>query len=96
LIRNTEMKIIAYSQVPNKHTYVHLAYLSATTSLEGPLVVVLGGITLLAFFLIGLRNKLSRAWRRTIWMGICLLIIILLLLFLASIATLSARTQLSG
>jgi hypothetical protein len=63
------MKTIAYSEVPQTHSYVHLAYLSASS---GPpeAALVLGGLGAVSFLLVFLAGsaaklnvKFSKAWR---------------------------------
>jgi hypothetical protein len=78
------MKIVAYSQVPQKHSYVHLAYLSAAGQAEGALTVAWGlllGIIYLVIYFYGLRLKLNTKfpwiWRLA---AICFIIAILFLL----------------
>ena len=63
------MKTIAYSEVPQTHSYVHLAYLSASSGPgEAALpAAVLGGVFFLLVFLLGTTTKLNvqfpKAWR---------------------------------
>jgi hypothetical protein len=65
------MKIIAYSQVPQRNSYVHLAYLSATAQNKGADVLI-AGLFVGVFYLYllsnaskwKLREKSPRLWRR--------------------------------
>ena len=80
------MKIIAYSQVPQKHAYVHLAYLSAAAqnAAAGRLAAGLG-LVMIFFLLIATATalkipmKFPRTWR---WTMISILAIILGLIVL--------------
>ena len=63
------MKTVAYSQVPQTHSYVHLAFLSAST---GPSEIALpaaflGAVAYLLIYLIGHTAKLNvkypKPWR---------------------------------
>ena len=63
------MKTIAYSEVPPTHSYVHLAYLSASSGAsEGALAA--GGLSAISFLLMLLAGaavkldvRFPRAWR---------------------------------
>jgi hypothetical protein len=63
------MKTIAYSEVPQTHSYVHLAYTSASTGpAEAALpAAFLGTITYLLIYLLAsasrLKDKYAKAWR---------------------------------
>jgi hypothetical protein len=63
------MKTIAYSEVPQTHTYVHLAYISASSG-PGEAVLpaaVLGAVSFLLMYLVAATTKLNvkfpNAWR---------------------------------
>jgi len=63
------MKTVAYSQVPQTHSYVHLAYLSASSG-PGEIALpaaFLGAVAYLLIYLIGHTAKLNvkypRPWR---------------------------------
>jgi hypothetical protein len=81
------MKVIAYSQVPQKSSYIHLAYLSASQpSIDGPLGSgALMGIVLVMIYLAGSALKINvnhpRAWR---WFLLCSVTAAVLALLLIS------------
>ena len=63
------MKTIAYSEVPQTHSYVHLAYISASSG-PGEAVLpaaVLGAVSFLLIYLVAATTKLNvrfpTAWR---------------------------------
>ena len=63
------MKTIAYSEVPQTHSYVHLSYISASSS-PGEAVLpaaVLGAVSLLLMYLVAATTKLKvkspKTWR---------------------------------
>ncbi len=65
------MKTIAYSEVPQTHSYVHLAYLSASPGPDAAVLpaVFLGAVACLMVYLVGAAAKLDvrfpRFWRLT-------------------------------
>lgn len=65
------MKTIAYSEVPQTHSYVHLAYISASAGPgEAALpAAALGAVSFLLVYLVGSAAKLNvkfpKAWRLT-------------------------------
>jgi hypothetical protein len=78
------MKVITYSQVPQKSTYVHLAYLSASDMMvPGPGALM--GFVLLVIYLAGLALKVNvkypRPWRLFL---VCSIATILIVLFILS------------
>jgi len=65
------MKTIAYSEVPQTHSYVHLAYISASSG-PGEAVLpaaLLGAVSFLLMYLVAATTKLNvkfpRFWRLT-------------------------------